>query len=164
MSDPDQKYFIPTAKPSATAVVSNNPWASYNEWLTIKEAADLRTLENVINLAYLEDGYALYSKVHSIVFIAHENLWERTRPLGVERLNVSGTAVNFIYRGQQFSLNTYQPFVFAEFPDKIYIVDTLANIWEAKLDSLELVSINVAIESLTLTIAPNNNLSFTVKE
>ncbi len=158
LSDPLSKYFIPEAKPSATPYLISNPWES-ETWLASSEARALRDQENVINLAFLEDGQALYSKDHSLIFT--EESWARSKPLGIDDFNIDGTYVHFTVKGADYNLNVYQPFVLSDFPNLIYIADLNGSVWVLDLASANKVSIQEAVETLTVEIAPNPDLTFT---
>ncbi len=158
LSNPLSRYFVPEVKPSATPITDTNPWLS-EAWLSSSEANALRETENAINLAYLSDGQALYSKDHSVILTNEE--WTKAKVLGLENMTVDATSIRFVIKGNDYTLNIYQPFVTAEYPNRVYIVDSLGVIWGLDLAKVSLVSIQSAVEVLPMQIAPNPDLTFT---
>lgn len=160
LSDPALQTEIPTAIASPTPRVIIDPWSGH-EWFSADEARNLRTQENVINLAYLEDGSAKYSAGFSVVFTG-ETPWENAgKPFGVSELSVEVTSVALTAHGQQYTLNVWQPFVLSENSQEIYVVDATGQLWRAPLADLSLVPLDQVIGDLPAPIAPNPNLSFT---
>lgn len=158
LSNPLSKYFVPEVIPSATPVTDTNPWQN-EAWLSSSEARALREKENIVNLAFLSDGQALYSKDHSVILM--EEGWTKAIVLGLENMTVEATSVRFVIKGNDYTLNIYQPFVSAEYPSRVYIVDSLGVIWGLDLANVSLVSIQTAVEALPVQLAPNPDLTFT---
>lgn len=160
LSDPSLQVTMPTVVGSPTPRAIVDLWVGH-EWLGSNEARELRTKENVVNLAFLDDGSAKYSKKYSLVFTG-DIPWEKAgKPYGVGELSVTITAVSLTAHGQQYILNVWQPFVFSENPTEVYVVDTAGQMWRAPLANLTLVSLAQVVGSLPAPIAPNPNLSFT---
>ncbi len=157
-SDPSYQLKLPTALPTATSVVENNPWKD-EAWLTSVEAISLRTQENVLNLAYLEKGGVLYSKEHSFAF--NDATWVESKPLGLTELTLTGTAVQLKAGGYSYTLNVLQPFVQASQPNMVVVVDAQGSVWQADFSSLTITSVNNVVSGLTIQIFPNPNLSTT---
>ena len=118
----------------------------------------MRTQEQVIHLAYLSRGEAKYTN-QSAIFDA--NSWSRTTPLGVSQLSTSGTGVTITVNGSEYHLNILQPFVIANQPQTIFIVDLTGQIWSVGVASANLVDLQTAQSRLTVTITPNGDLSLT---
>lgn len=150
---------LPTAVSTPTNVPDTNSWRD-EKWLDAKETRLLREKENVINLAYLDRGEAKYSKEHSFVWYP-ENPWVQTRPLGVTELTVSGTSAQIKAGGYAYTINALQPFVLASQPSKVNVVDVTGNVWQADLALLSIASLDDVVSGLSITIAPNPNLSVT---
>lgn len=154
-SDPGYRNFIPTAVASPTTYVHNDPWGETN-WLTSSEVMALRTQEQVIHMAYLNRGEAKYTD-QSVIFDAKG--WSRTTPLGVSQLATSGTGVTIKVNGFEYHLNTLQPFVIANQPQNIFIVDLKGHIWSIDMANVNFVDLQTAQSSLPVTITPNGDLS-----
>lgn len=157
-TDPSYQLKFPTALPTATPVASENLWEK-EVWLTSEEARGLRVWENVVNLAYLEKGGALYSAGHSFAFA--ESVWVKSKPLGLTELTVTGTSVQLKAGGYPYTLNVLQPFILASQPTKVNVVDAQGSVWQADLAVITTASINDVISGLTVKILPNPNLSLT---
>lgn len=158
-TDPSYQLTLPTALPTAVSVPTINPWNSEN-WLTAGQARNLREKENVVNLAFLENGGAKYSADHSFT-LSSEHPWEQAKPLGVTELTLTETSVLMKAGGYEYTLNILQPFVLASQPTKVIVVDAQGAIWQAELSSLTIAALSDVVSGLTITIAPNPNLSFT---
>ncbi|KKU33369.1 hypothetical protein A3K29_05510 [Candidatus Collierbacteria bacterium RIFOXYB2_FULL_46_14] len=156
-ADPSFRDYIPTSVASPTTYVIENPWSN-TIWLSSSEALALRTQEQVIHLAYLSRGEAKYTN-QSAIFDA--NSWSRTTPLGVSQLSTSGTGVTITVNGSEYHLNILQPFVIANQPQTIFIVDLTGQIWSVGVASANLVDLQTAQSRLTVTITPNGDLSLT---
>jgi hypothetical protein len=139
-------------------IQNTNPWKDV-EWMTQADAQNLRTQQNVINLAYLQAGGAEYSQNLSIIF-APGAPWRQTKPLGMESLSVSGTSIAFSAYGNTYVLNVYQPFTFAENPEKVIVVDMKGGVWQADASVLKTVSVGEATPALPVVVSPNPDLTF----
>lgn len=160
LSDPVLQTAIPTAIGSPTPRVIVDLWSGH-EWLSAADARNLRGQENVINLAFLEDGSAKYSASYSVVY-SGEAPWEKAgKPIGVSELSVEVTSVTLTANGQQYTLNVWQPFVLSQNPTQVFVVDATGQLWRAPLAALTLQPLAEVVESLPTMIAPNQNLSFT---
>lgn len=158
-TDPSYQLILPTAASTVTPIPNTNPWQNEN-WLTAQEARALRNQLNVVNLALLDNGGALYSANHSYRFTGKEP-WQQAKPLSMTELTVSGTSATIKAAGYDYTLNVYQPFILASQPTKVIVVDAESHIWQADTQSLTITSLNDVISGLTTEIAPNSNLSFT---
>lgn len=157
ISNLERQHTLPTLEPTATALVNTNPWQN-EEWMSSAEALNLRLQTNVVNLAYLQGGGAKYSRNHSLILTS---VWQEIKPLGMSELSVEGTSIAFRLNSQKYVLNTYQPFVDAENPSYIYVVDLNGRTWRTNVDLIEVVLLEDAVNSLPIVINPNLNLSFT---
>jgi hypothetical protein len=158
-SNPEQQNILPTVVSSPTAMVNTNAWSN-EMWMTANDAQSLQKKENVINLAYLQAGGAQYSQNHSITF-KPEMPWQQMKPLGITTLSVTNTAIQFSANGYTYVLNVYQPFVLAENPDTVIIVDGKGAIWQAQVFALKIVSVEEVLQTLPITVNPNSGLTFT---
>ncbi len=153
------RLVLPTVLPTPTSVPDTNPWRN-EKWLDTEGMRELREKENVVNLAYLDRGEAKYSSEHSYAWYP-EVPWVETRPLGVTELTVSGTSVQIKAGGYAYTINVFQPFVLASQPAKVNIVDAKGDVWQADLVSLSIATLDDVVTGLSITIAPNPNLSVT---
>lgn len=154
-TDPRYQNIIPSAVATVTPYHPYNPWEN-TVWLSTKEALALRTQENAINLAYLDRGGAKYTN-QSVIFVAES--WQMVKPLGVTEKTVNGTAVKLKINGDEYHLNTYQPFVIKGQESILYLVDTNGQIWSTSLSENALVDLETAQNSLPVVINPNTKLS-----
>lgn len=146
---------VPTPPPGTPDV-----WASHN-WLSQAEAASLREHSNVNNLAFLEGGNVLYSTL-TVPFTLDQGWQQRTIvPLDVTAMQVTDTYLVLQAAGQEYELNVLMPFVFVSDPLKIYLVDRESNVWQLDFSEASFVE---APGPLTIELAPNPNLSFTINE
>jgi hypothetical protein len=122
------------------------------------EARQLRTRPNVVNLAMLDHGGVKYSAGHSISFTGMPT-WQRVKPYGISALSVRGTSVELEVENEHYVLNMLQPFVLADRPDHILIVDATGDLWGANMDALELMPIERVLNDLDLQLSPNPTLS-----
>ena len=153
------RLMLPTALPTPTSVPDTNPWRD-EKWLGVEETRALREKENVVNLAYLDRGEAKYSAEYSFAWYP-EIPWVQARPLGVTELTVSGTSAQIKSGGYAYTINVFQPFVLASQPAKVNVVDAKGNVWQADLASLSIAALDDVVSGLSVTIAPNPNLSVT---
>ena len=154
-TDPSYQNIIPTAVASPTPFVHEDLWSNTN-WLTSNEVMALRTQEQVIHLAFLNRGEAKYTN-QSVIF--DTNRWSRTIPQGVSEFDLSGTSVTIMVNGFEYHLNVLQPFVIANQPQTIFIVDLDGEIWSIDMVRANLVDLQTAQSSLPIIITPNGDLS-----
>jgi len=158
-TDPAYQLSLPTALPTVISVQNTDPWRNEN-WFSAEDARNLRSKENVVNLAFLENGGAKYSADHSFIFQSRDP-WKQTKPLSMTELSITGTSVQLKAGGHDYTLNVLQPFVLASQPTKVVVIDTDGVIWQADLSMLTIASINDVVSGLTVSLPPNPNLSFT---
>lgn len=154
-SDPAYQNMINTPVPTVTAYAPNPSPVDILAWLSTSEALDLRTQENVVNLAYLNRGGAKYTDV-SLVF---NQTWEMTKPQGITELQVTGTFVTMKVNGDKYVLNVYQPFVIAGQEQVVFIVDQNGQIWKKILNTTDLLSLDQVQQFLPTKLEVNPNLN-----
>lgn len=154
-SDPAYQNMINTPVATVTAYAPLTSPIDDLTWLTTSEALDLRTEENVVNLAYLKRGSSKYATV-SLVF---DSTWEVTKPQGVTELQVTGTFVTMKVNGDKYNLNTYQPFVIAGQDQVAFLVDQNGQIWKKALSNEAFASLDSVKGSLPLKLEINPNLN-----
>ena len=128
----------------------------YGPWLTAAQAQKLPKLAGVRNLALLSSGGDVSYSVKSAAFDRKEP-WKQDLPPEVTGVNVLGTSVSFAnQRGQVFTLNTSQPFVFSGRLIRVYLIDGSRQVWSAPIRDL---TFEDAVGLGDPAIAPNPNLS-----
>lgn len=155
--DSDPAYQNAVNTPVATVTAYAPPTSPIDDlaWLSTSEALDLRTQENVVNLAYLKRGSSKYTTV-SLIF---DSTWEATKPQGVTELQVTGTFVTMKVNGDKYNLNTYQPFVIAGQDQVAFLVDQNGQIWKKSLSNEAFASLDAVKSSLPLKLEVNPNLN-----
>lgn len=155
--DTDRAYQNMISTPVATVTAYAPPTSPIDNltWLTTSEALDLRTEENVVNLAYLKRGSSKYATV-SLVF---DSTWETTKPQGVTELQVTGTFVTMKVNGDKYYLNIYQPFVIAGQDQVAFLVDQNGQIWKKALNTEVFTSLDTVKSSLPTKLEVNPNLN-----
>lgn len=125
-------------------------------WLSAGEAAALREQSGVRNLALLRgDGNASYAIGTVACFPALP--WTVSRPPEITGIAVSGTSSTIRdNRGNLFTLNVTQPFVFPTQLGFVYCVDRGGEIWSAPLAALSFGPTNLGANP---DIAPNPELT-----
>ncbi|MBI4133928.1 MAG: hypothetical protein HY475_00740 [Candidatus Terrybacteria bacterium] len=108
----------------------------YGPWLSANEAAALRVHSGVRNLAFLRgDGSVAYAAGTADFVPAPP--WTVSRPPEITGVAVSGTSITIRdNRGNRFTLNATQPFVFQTQLGFSYCVDQTGEIWSAPLAAL----------------------------
>ena len=146
-----------TAVATATQRTTTGPWENLS-FLSNQEANGLRSESQVINLAFLSRGQALYNQ-KSIAF--DTQIWRETTdvPLGISELTMNGTDYKIKVKNFEYYLNVYQPFVLDEQPNICFVVDSNSKIWILDAEQVKLVDVETAQLSLPVNIAPNPKLS-----
>jgi hypothetical protein len=83
------------------------------------------------------------------------------RPFGFDGLSIDGTAVVIEGFGSSYTLNVYQPFVFADRSDSGYVVDGQGQLWSTSFngESPRFDSLDDGRQVLPMEVQPNPNLS-----
>lgn len=152
-----------TQLPPVQATQSAHPvvdvWSEYDK-LSQSEARNLRTQNNVLNLAILDGGGATYLKGYGIRFNPdNPTPWqEMAQPPGFTNLSVIGTSIKVGADNQTYSLNLYQGFVRLRDPTNLYLVDKNGRIWSTKYSKDVVIPLPV---QAPIQIAPNPELNLT---
>lgn len=150
---PQEQIIIETLAPPAAS-----PWQDH-QWLSQADALNLRSQENVVNLAHLRAGGVRYSASFSVVFAA-DSPWQQVEtPIGIPTYSISGTTVTIRVDGQLYTLNAYQPFVSSNRPNMIYVIDDQGQVWITDLADVSLSSLEEVQNSLPITLSENPDLS-----
>lgn len=162
-TDPMNRYVIPTAQPTtamgSTSIDMVKFWKTRGNWLSTEEGSALRKEENAINLAFLSDGSALYSKSDSIDSKSIKDWPVSERPVGMKQATLKGTSIEFVLNNFTYVLNINQPFVWDTLPKNIYVFDDAGILHGKQFAEDELVSLETAKGNLSEAIPANPNLT-----
>lgn len=157
-------YFIfrpdtPTYQaPANTATVTDYQmyWENYPYWLPINEHYTLRQSKEVYNLAYYDGKIVRYS-YYSLPI--DDTKWTPNRDTVSFTYIVNGTIVTLVHGEVTYVLNTYQPFVFHDVPDRVYIVVPEGALWVMRLSDANFTSEGRAARSVRITLPINPNMN-----
>lgn len=151
----------PTRSPTPASFTFGH-WDS--RWYSVKDMGSLFAQQNVINFAACGNGICHYMRNMAIVFSPQ---W---KPVGssddVVQIQQAGPTSFTFYEKDGTSaddLNVYQAFVLSSNPTKVYLVDSLDQLWEVDYNPSLFVSLKQAQAQLpnNIVILPNNNLTRT---
>ena len=128
----------------------------YGPWMTAEQARILPKVAGVRNLALISSNGNVAYSAKSAAFDGKEP-WRTDRPPEVTGVSVSETSVSFSdLKGNVFTLNTSQPFVFAGHLTRVYLIDGSRQVWSAPIQDL---AFKDTVGLADPAILPNPNLS-----
>jgi len=155
----------PVSQPTTDIVQTTDPqfpeavpdWNAVN-WLSQEEAVALRALPNVVNIVFIDKGEVRYAAELGINFSGQDLPVSQPDLLNGQPI-LAGTSITLDYNGVIYTLNQYQPIIFAEDPYSVYVVDSQGVMRGTDVSLVYMVPVQQAIDLLPAPVAPNPGLS-----
>jgi hypothetical protein len=153
---------IPTVQAEKPFVEPTKMPFSQFRFFSAKDSEDLRSQQNVINVAVLGVGFG--ARYMTDYAVSLDKSWKKVNQIiGVNGFTPAESTFTLKVDTSTYVLNKFQGFILAERPIRIYLVDGDSNIWENAYSDQLLLPIADAQATLSASIPVNPYLSLTLK-